>query len=573
MIITSGGFGNTAGQIAMGNNLPDGFIPSARLHLFQDAGNVFTRYSTLATGIGANQGFITGILGNGQGIVANYTNDQPISFFTENLPPIVTLERMRINADNRNGFIGMGHIANFDANAQLHIHTLNVPGVPGLGAAAYGNLFRTDANDALRCQWQFFTGPNNNTLTEKFVLFSSPTTATQAANVAQNQVTLQSTQGDLIFSVQGYNLSGVAPTAQEVVRVTRTQINQPFPGGPFNEGRVSISRVSATPPGAPVVVPYAMLHIGDQGTTSLPYGSPNGIAGWRPWMDVGTYYNLGADNMYVGLKAVTADVTQAVVSWGNNPSSSVSGDRLLFLFTADQNPANGTSVGPDGLEIGRMWTDGTISRTGFGGDASNLYSTGSLDPQNTLEVNSFGLTSAAGGSSGLTFTNLNTTSPTIANPGTGVLSVNAAGEVVYVDAVLPFGGLCGNNNIMQNHFAIPMNDKNFVWSGQGTTGNNVGIGFATGNCNPFAKLHVIQNSGMVPPIATIGSIGILSVNSDMDGVALMAISNGTAVGTLTKVAGWFQTTPAAGGEQVAIFCPSRRWFCGDRICISTHYNT
>ncbi|PCJ22604.1 MAG: hypothetical protein COA97_13275 [Flavobacteriales bacterium] len=38
MVINNGATGINDGKIAMGNNLPAGFTPSARLHLHQDAG-------------------------------------------------------------------------------------------------------------------------------------------------------------------------------------------------------------------------------------------------------------------------------------------------------------------------------------------------------------------------------------------------------------------------------------------------------------------------------------------------------------------------------------------------------
>lgn len=58
---------------------------------------------------------------------------------------------------------------------------------------------------------------------------------------------------------------------------------------------------------------------------------------------------------------------------------------------------------------------------------------------------------------------------------------------------LGFGGVCNTSPPpMMDNFEIPMANKNFIFSGQGSTGNMVGIGT---NCFPQAKLDVFSNSG------------------------------------------------------------------------------
>ncbi len=99
-----------------------------------------------------------------------------------------------------------------------------------------------------------------------------------------------------------------------------------------------------------------------------------------------------------------------------------------------------------------------------------------------------------------------------------------------------------------------MANNNLIFSGQGTTGNNIGIGTS---CTPSAKLHVRQQSGAIPPVAGPGAIAILGMNSDLDGIGVYALSNGAATNTQRKVAGWFESTQSAGTQQIAIFVPSQ----------------
>jgi hypothetical protein len=274
----------------------------------------------------------------------------------------------------------------------------------------------------------------------------------------------------------------------------------------------------------------------------LGYDVPAGqIGGWRNWMDIGTIYVAGSDNMYVGLRQQSnnstgnpamvtgeapTDKQDAIINWGDNSGSSspFAPDNMKFVFTAPPSTGEPFASSNDGREIMRLTGTGNVgigpvftnaaqpqsqlhihnantanatlqmtvqgitgqtpndglritvdqSRfaiieqqetapmifvhrnsnnaqqevirispgaatapfepyTGIGGSAIvNPYLGGSLNPTALLEVNSYGATTVQGGSSGLRFTNLNSTSPVMANPGTGLLSVNAQGDVVYV---------------------------------------------------------------------------------------------------------------------------------------------
>ena len=316
----------------------------------------------------------------------------------------------------------------------------------------------------------------------------------------------------------------------------------------LNQPRIGIGTIATFPFGRPLTY----LHIG---------GGVNTVnTGYRSWMNVGTLYvtdTIGSpDNMYVGLRQYSNDKIEAIINWGNNPAVSGAADRLRFVFTSF--PGNGTASTFNGLELGRMVVQ-TVSPgvvegyTGFG-DFLNA----GTDPQNTVEINSLAPSpNTPGGSSGLRLTDLTAITPTITNPGLGVLAVNGSGDVIYVPSGLSFGSICGSLNPLQLQglSEIQLNNFDFHFSGQGGFNNNVGIGT---NCfNPLGgKLSVLQNS------TNTNSIGILVENRDLGtGATFPSIAIGlkstmsVSSPNLFRVAGFFETQTSIGIQGAAIVVP------------------
>ncbi|HEX8515912.1 MAG TPA: tail fiber domain-containing protein [Bacteroidia bacterium] len=313
------------------------------------------------------------------------------------------------------------------------------------------------------------------------------------------------------------------------------------PGGlPVNRTRIGISH----DPGSPVTRPLSLLHLG-YNTGAFPGGTTDG---WRPWMDIGMFISNGTDNGYLGLKhetnGLSGDREDMVLNWGDNQSAgslATGPDNLRFIFTSTTTGVTGTppATGPDGLEAMRMTPTLTTGIfTGIGGDPTagatgNQYGPAgtSINPTATLEVNSWGTTNAVGGSSGLRFTNLNTTSPVVSpNPGPGVLSVDADGDVIYVaGGGTGIGNYCGvsPSNPLTADYEIPMNANNYYFTdpaGPLNDGENfVKIG---DNCGAVvrAKLEINRN-------LTVNSqsrvIGAFCINSDL---ALSNPLSGSAYG-------------------------------------------
>ena len=356
----------------------------------------------------------------------------------------------------------------------------------------------------------------------------------------------------LLFSTNNAAGGNFATTGE---RMRVTHIGAPGttnPGGVgANTTRVSISHN----PIAPVTRPLSLLHLGyNTGGVSATAGATDG---WRPWMDIGMFVSNNTDNVYIGLKdeaGTLGDRQDAVLSWGDNQTSGTPAgngpDNFRFIFTSSTAPsAGGTApaTGANGLEALRMTpTLNSGVYTGVGGAPTfNPYTTG-LNPGNTMEINSWGTTPTPGGSSGLRFTNLNTTSPTIANPGQGVLSVNAQGDVIYVpsNGSASFGNICGNTpNPLTNNWEIPLGGKNYVFTGNSLTGDRVGIG-VTG-CVPIAKLQVENTTG-AGGAAIAGVFRNTGVNNSSVGyIGVLGTSNVTGTSLLGNVGGQFNASGAA----------------------------
>ncbi len=84
MLIRQGGFGVAGGRVAMGNNLPNNFIPRSRLHLHQTAGVTDIRFSNNVTGSFTNDGLQIGINRGGNAWLRLWEN-RDMLFYTNNI--------------------------------------------------------------------------------------------------------------------------------------------------------------------------------------------------------------------------------------------------------------------------------------------------------------------------------------------------------------------------------------------------------------------------------------------------------------------------------------------------------
>ncbi len=265
-------------------------------------------------------------------------------------------------------------------------------------------------------------------------------------------------------------------------------------------------------------------------------------------MNVGTFMKAATDNMYVGLKFVGADQTDAIIDWGNNPVNTGDEDRLRFVFTAHTNLGDGIADQTDGLEVARMIVVNTgsqqnpviVPRTGIG----NFF-TGSIIPQYTLDVN---------GQAAIRTVNQSTTATKVL-----VLDPNSSniGHIMWQDASsLGSGALTANNGLSINAGAvqlggnpliqntlIALNNQNLYFLtniNPSNTTNNIGIGTTV----PAARLH-ISRSQTTP--AVLEPIALKIEHSDVasiSGTGTAIYSTSTAANR-TNRAGFFSSTNAA----------------------------
>lgn len=225
--------------------------------------------------------------------------------------------------------------------------------------------------------------------------------------------------------------------------------------------------------------------------------------------EAGLFNQTGENNVFMGFQTgfvITSGSRNTYIGQAANAGGGLPGlnNSAAFGWNAIVRADDKMILGDNSVNVGI-------------GLSNDLVSNG---PQNKLEINF----SVAGtnttpnpglgtGFSGLRFRDLTSTSvPYTVNPGTGVLSVDAFGDVILVPGNIGGGTTLGNpcpsgvQNLLPSDWEIPLNNNNFVFSGQGgIADNNVGIGTS---CSPAAKLEVLQASTIT------GSIAVLVTNND-----------------------------------------------------------
>lgn len=302
---------------------------------------------------------------------------------------------------------------------------------------------------------------------------------------------------------------------------------------------------------------YKNTIVGNSAMQAATSGTENVVIGYHAnLVSTGTSFNTiigsqaalanngGANNTFVGYQtavAQTSGTNNAYFGLQAGSNMLTGGGNTFLGARADATNPNSSINNAAALGAGALVTNSNHMILG-----NNFVNVGiglSADPtgpQNKLEINT-----AVANTSGLRFRQLTSASLAGVNPGPGVLTVDAVGDVIYVAApnAGAFGGNCGTTPpAMTNDWEIPLGGFNYVYSGNGagTAVNNVGIGT---NCTPQAKLHVDQSSG-----STAGSIGLLVENNDVgpcnNSIPVVAIKGilstpTNVVSDQYRVGGWF----------------------------------
>jgi hypothetical protein len=410
-----------------------------------------------------------------------------------------------------NGNIGMG--PEFNNNNQpkveLHIHT----------------------EDSTESYLQFSDELTGSSYTDGFRMGIPSTTSTNMPGIINQQ------ENDRI-SIQTNKL--------ERIRISHTgALNNGINSNPYgfiaNLTRVGISHN----PFVPLTQPRSLLHLG-YNTAST---GANSNDGHRSWMDVGMYISQSSNNLYIGQRYLTSQKSESIISFGDSPSNNINnGTVLRFTFTSPLvNNSQTISETLSGLELIQLWADGNNGRVGIG----NFQTTGS-SPLNTLEI--FASTTSPyfgsiNGSSGLKFRLLNSSNTPLSNPGNGVLSVDANGNVIYVNSSSStLGNYCGNSsNPLINDYQITMNNKNIYFPGQNPSNfkNRLGAGY---NCNEYlrARINAYETGlGCMAGFFDANEINAPGFNNySPTGVFSIARGNGNNYSGFTGVKGYASGTNA-----------------------------
>jgi len=452
----------------------------SKLHLFHPAGNVFSQTTNNTTGVTSTDGFLVGIAADGTAELIQQEN-MDLVIYTGDLTDNHSRMIIKGESGTTQGFVAIGR--NFNGPVSL----LSIDGTND----NTGEVFRTNTVSGLNTFWRMQR--KDEPIGNIFSRANGPL-------FDRDNFSLQATAKDITFHTQPLD-AGNNDIGEERMRIVG--VLHSFAGVDVLPGNVAIGNKH----------PYSMLHIGDD----LDINS-----GWRDWMNVGTLYaDHLLDNMYIGLKHEGIDRNDAIINWGNNPLSQVnSADRLRFVFTSY--PALGLPAsGDDGLEIARMISDGTTGRMGIG----DFY-TINEDPTQVLDV----IGNARLRELPAASWHDETLVKCVVVDDDGVLhwrNFNGSGT----------GGSLGNicagptSNPLLNDWEIPLNDNNFVFSGQGAGNNRVGIGIA--GCQPAAKLDVLMNTG------ESGSIALKSVVENGENSQIGIFGHSTTSSPLTLGIGIF----------------------------------
>lgn len=339
--------------------------------------------------------------------------------------------------------------------------------LPANAAFTQGSLFRTDGNTNSLNRWQLFTGISASQSSEKFRLSIPANTANVLLNATDPSGNLQIQTG--------------------------------------NTSRLFIQKSSATP--AFGVNTAGFIGIGNSAPASplhIQASQQANPLGWNRALTLSNnaslYFDGGTTNASLFLAhPSTNPLGNFYCGSASNLTSSASVDYAYSIHTTTApagSPLNSTTFFKNFFVTAGPATNVTILNERRLGVNTNT-------PQNVVEINTAS-TSAVPGNSGLRLTDLTSTSNVQSNPGSGVLSVNSNGDVIYVDKN-SVGNYCGSvQNPLLNDFEIPLNNENFVFTDPNsvTSNNRVGIGLSAGNCTPSAKLHVQnQNYGIINSVA------------------------------------------------------------------------
>ncbi|MBL0127365.1 MAG: hypothetical protein IPP83_07855 [Flavobacteriales bacterium] len=217
-----------------------------------------------------------------------------------------------------------------------------------------GEVFRTISPASTLTQWRMFR-LNPTTPLEIGSLY---------ATAGGNAFHIKQTVNDASLWIRNYSDNGMRLIDDQYFDLNGYNNN-------WRAGYVAIGDISAMSPSPPM--PWARLH--------LVHGAGSTSFGWRPWMVNGILFNGNQDQMYIGQKFGSTDVSHAVIQWSEDGTLNNTRQTLRFIYTTT--PGSGTGATTlDGLEIMRLWPESNTS--GYVGIGD--FATASQVPLDRLDV-------------------------------------------------------------------------------------------------------------------------------------------------------------------------------------------
>lgn len=248
-----------------------------------------------------------------------------------------------------------------------------------------------------------------------------------------------------------------------------------------------------------------------------------------------SYFGIG--NFYNDPLFTTKDPVRRLEILSDKTTATDNGTPQFRITHTQQGTVNTTTLGKftdfhtnNNGDLAILTNDNTQTNTANQSFKQRFVGINANTPLNTLEINSqYASPSTTNnqpqdptvalpptGWAGLRFTDLNSASIVQANPGTGVLSVDANGDVVYVHGGngATLGNACSSpaNNLPSN-WEIPLNNFNWYYTGQGdgSNTNDVAIGYGCNKPLP-ARISVFESTAN--PTANNSIVGSF-INEDI----------------------------------------------------------
>ena len=524
MFIDNGAAGIAAGRIAMGNNLPANFAPQARLHLHHTGGgNTNLLFTNVVTGATLNDGLEIGMTVTGEAYFTNKENGRNFTWYNRG-PGLIarmrlydggsgqTTGRLAISDNLPNIFVAVDRLTAYETaltgSVQARFQNTNT-GVTATDGYAVGvdnanGVVNHTQYETREVRW---LSPDIRTGTVKeWLRIQNNTTAVNSCGPT-------STDGYLGLNNQVpiFHIDGITPAKCD---------GELFVG--FSPSDIVTSKMG-------------MCNAVIRDSSLLP-----------------TFFgNIDASRNYLAIQTVGAITTLSDYT----PTQTNPWPVHRFIVGKDwvYNQNGVQDLAEINNRMAFTWQNGSIikmqmSSSGQTRIGTNLSTFGS-PPRNRLEISAdaavdpYGNVMATNGASGVRLSYLTALNTPMTNPGTGVLGVDTAGNIIYVPANAggtALGNLCTapTQNGLTGDYEIPLNSHNFYFTGQTNNNDRVAIGMPCGTALN-AKLHVFRNSTPIGnnPIAILGhnteasSVGIFRT------IGIYGIADANTLGFRIGVAG------------------------------------